>query len=149
MNLPDLEGTFSTIVADPPWRYGNQGTRNAASKKYATVEILVALRPPGFYPHPMAIQAEPFSGLDLLRSLVPQEEWRTRAACRGRSVDIFFPEDDHHRRGELYGPARSICAGCEVRSECAQVGATEHFGCWGGLTEPQRHPKSRRRRLGA
>jgi WhiB family redox-sensing transcriptional regulator len=113
------------------------------------VEILVALRPPGFYPHPMAIQAEPFSGLDLLRSLVPQEEWRTRAACRGRSVDIFFPEDDHHRRGELYGPARSICAGCEVRSECAQVGATERFGCWGGLTEPQRHPKSRRRRLDA
>jgi N6-adenosine-specific RNA methylase IME4 len=30
---------FHTIVIDPPWRYGNKGTRNAAEKQYPTMTI--------------------------------------------------------------------------------------------------------------
>jgi N6-adenosine-specific RNA methylase IME4 len=30
---------YRTIVADPPWRYGNQGTRNAAGRQYPTMTI--------------------------------------------------------------------------------------------------------------
>lgn len=38
--LPPLpEGTFRTIVADPPWRYGNGSTRNAARKHYPTMTV--------------------------------------------------------------------------------------------------------------
>ena len=33
------EGLFSTIVADPPWRYGNTSTRAAAANHYDTLSI--------------------------------------------------------------------------------------------------------------
>lgn len=33
------EGQFGTIVADPPWRYGNTSTRGAAEDHYATMSI--------------------------------------------------------------------------------------------------------------
>ena len=36
---PAPEGTFGTIVADPPWRYGNTSTRGAAENHYATMSI--------------------------------------------------------------------------------------------------------------
>ena len=34
-----IPGTFSTIVADPPWRYGNTSTRAAAQDHYDTLSI--------------------------------------------------------------------------------------------------------------
>jgi N6-adenosine-specific RNA methylase IME4 len=38
--LPDLSvGTYRTIVADPPWQYGNTSTRGAAEDHYATMSI--------------------------------------------------------------------------------------------------------------
>lgn len=37
--LPGLAGTFTTIVADPPWQYDNRGTRNAAAKHYPTMTV--------------------------------------------------------------------------------------------------------------
>jgi len=33
------EGQFATIVADPPWRYGNTSTRGAAEDHYQTMSI--------------------------------------------------------------------------------------------------------------
>lgn len=33
------DGTYSTIVADPPWRYGNTSTRGAAEDHYRTMSI--------------------------------------------------------------------------------------------------------------
>lgn len=36
---PAPEGTFATIVADPPWRYGNTSTRGAAEDHYPTMSI--------------------------------------------------------------------------------------------------------------
>ena len=36
---PVPEGLFSTIVADPPWRYGNTSTRGAAEDHYPTMSI--------------------------------------------------------------------------------------------------------------
>ena len=39
---------YKTIVADPPWRYSNRGTRNAAERHYETMTIdeLLALKLP-------------------------------------------------------------------------------------------------------
>lgn len=34
-----VDGTFSTIVADPPWQYGNTSTRGAAEDHYPTMTI--------------------------------------------------------------------------------------------------------------
>lgn len=39
IGLPGVERQFRTIVADPPWRYGNAGTRNAADKHYPTMTL--------------------------------------------------------------------------------------------------------------
>lgn len=36
---PLPEGQFGTIVADPPWRYGNTSTRGAAEDHYPTMSI--------------------------------------------------------------------------------------------------------------
>jgi N6-adenosine-specific RNA methylase IME4 len=36
---PVADGQFSTIVADPPWRYGNTSTRGAAEGHYPTMTI--------------------------------------------------------------------------------------------------------------
>lgn len=36
---PIPDGQFSTIVADPPWRYGNTSTRGAAEDHYETMSI--------------------------------------------------------------------------------------------------------------
>lgn len=33
------EGTFATIVADPPWRYDNKATRGAAEDHYPTMSV--------------------------------------------------------------------------------------------------------------
>lgn len=37
--IPVSEGKVSTIVADPPWRYGNTSTRGAAENHYTTMSI--------------------------------------------------------------------------------------------------------------
>ncbi len=38
--VPDVpEGQFATIVADPPWQYGNTSTRGAAADHYPTMTI--------------------------------------------------------------------------------------------------------------
>ena len=36
---PLPEGTFRTIVADPPWQYGNKATRGAAEDHYSTMTL--------------------------------------------------------------------------------------------------------------
>lgn len=38
-SIPETPGGFSVIYADPPWRYGNSGTRAAAAKQYATLKV--------------------------------------------------------------------------------------------------------------
>ncbi len=63
--------------------------------------------------------------------------WRQRAACRGTDLDVFFPE-----RGETAGPARQVCARCQVRQPCLEYALSNRIthGIWGGLTERERRP---------
>lgn len=37
--LIDQDRTFGTVYADPPWQYGNQGTRSATDTQYATMKL--------------------------------------------------------------------------------------------------------------
>jgi len=39
VDLAVPEGTFSTLVADPPWQYANKATRGAAEDHYRTLSI--------------------------------------------------------------------------------------------------------------
>lgn len=62
--------------------------------------------------------------------------WETRAACRGKPPEWFFPESGPgHDRA-----AKAVCAGCEVRDACLQSALTsnEQYGIRGGLTPPER-----------
>lgn len=63
------------------------------------------------------------------------EGWWADAACRGRHIEIFFPERDDTTR-----PAKELCAGCPVRDDCldyALANGIKH-GIWGGTSERQR-----------
>ena len=69
--------------------------------------------------------------------------WRSRAACRGTDLNVFFPG-----RGESAEPARRICAGCPVRQPCLEFALShgEVHGIWGGLTERDRRALRTRHR---
>lgn len=61
------------------------------------------------------------------------DEWRSRAACRGMDTDLFFPRD--RKAGEA---AIRVCRGCPVAVECGEW-ADGHRACgyrtvgvWGG-----------------
>jgi WhiB family transcriptional regulator, redox-sensing transcriptional regulator len=84
---------------------------------------------------------DPAEGLDLptLLELLAgaRPRWMARAACRGQGPGPWFPE-----RGESLEPAREVCAGCEVRPECAEAGMGER-GIWAGQSERQRRQARR------
>lgn len=66
------------------------------------------------------------------------EDWRDRAACKGRNTDLFFrkpgtPEAD---------AALLMCGTCPVRNQCLQDALSyepqEDLGIRGGMTEGAR-----------
>ena len=69
-------------------------------------------------------------------------EWMRDGACRGGSVDVWFPEQPDFR------DAREVCRRCRVRVECLDyaVRRPEVFGVWGG-TSPTERVEIRRRRI--
>ncbi len=61
-------------------------------------------------------------------------DWYADAACRGMDPEIFFPTTKR-----AADRAKSICAGCEVRTQClADAIESEADGVRGGLTERER-----------
>lgn len=75
------------------------------------------------------------------RLAVRPGDWRDLALCAEIDPELFFPE-----KGESSGPAKRVCAGCEVRAECLQYALDhgERFGVWGGLSERERRELGRR-----
>jgi WhiB family redox-sensing transcriptional regulator len=70
-----------------------------------------------------------------------EEDWAARAACRTTDPDELFVE------GAAQNRAKTICGGCQVRTEClahALDSRIEH-GIWGGMTERERRSLLRRR----
>lgn len=70
------------------------------------------------------------TGAEVLAAYLRRPSWWADAACRGVGVDVFFPE-----RGQSTAPAKALCAGCSVRSDCmAEASANdERWGIWAGL----------------
>lgn len=73
--------------------------------------------------------------------------WRASANCASVDPELFFPDKGAH-------PARAkkVCGGCTVRTECLTESLTLGFhasGIWGGLSEKQRRPLLRQRKLAA
>ena len=71
-------------------------------------------------------------------SAVIERDWVERAACKGMSTAMFFPE-----LGQDTRPAKEVCQGCPVRSECYSYSLeiSTHHGIWGGKSERERRGK--------
>jgi WhiB family transcriptional regulator, redox-sensing transcriptional regulator len=68
--------------------------------------------------------------------------WQEHGACREADPLLFFhPQNERgSSRARRDRSAKTICAGCDVRMECADyaVRAREPYGVWGGLSEDDR-----------
>ena len=68
--------------------------------------------------------------------------WMDSALCAEVDPELFHPA-----KGESTVPAKSVCAVCDVRTECLDY-ALDHpelRGIWGGQTEAQRKTIRQRR----
>lgn len=75
------------------------------------------------------------------------DEWRTRAACRGKATaydDPWHPEGQGASQRER--DAKALCSPCPVRAECLayaltferELAAESRFGVFGGKTPEER-----------
>jgi transcriptional regulator of acetoin/glycerol metabolism len=62
--------------------------------------------------------------------------------CEGNNPDLWFSEAADEER-----QAKEACGFCPVRAECAELGADEEFGVWGGLNPDDRRAAKRLRVL--
>jgi hypothetical protein len=46
--------------------------------------------------------------------LVPEDQWRSMAACRSADPDVFFPISSSGQSMAQEAAAKAICAGCRV-----------------------------------
>jgi len=68
--------------------------------------------------------------------------WMEQAACKGVDQALFFPGSN-----DSHDPALAYCAICPVLDECGEMGLTERYGIWGGMSErTRRRIASHRRR---
>jgi WhiB family redox-sensing transcriptional regulator len=76
----------------------------------------------------------------------PDEPWRAFAACIDADDRLFFAPGESGEAVETTAPARRICAGCPVKSDCLEYAleTNQRFGIWGGLTPDERRPLRRR-----
>lgn len=65
----------------------------------------------------------------------PRGDWRQLARCAEADPDLFYPE-----ARDTAQTAKSICAVCEVRTDClaTAIATREPHGIWGGLTYRER-----------
>lgn len=66
---------------------------------------------------------------------IPRPEWMRHGACRGADPKLFFP-----KAKASGGPAREICARCDVQPECLDHALADPtlVGIWGGASELER-----------
>src|ERR1700752_1064323 len=69
-------------------------------------------------------------------------DWQRLGLCRGRDSAQFFHPDGERgsSRNRREAKAKSVCAACPVRAECAAhaLATREPYGVWGGFTEAER-----------
>ena len=97
-------------------------------------------------PTALSWSEHPLDDLGVLAELfdtADEGKWQERALCAQTDPEAFFPE-----KGGSTREAKSICQGCEVRSECLEYALAhdERFGIWGGLSERERRKLKKRAR---
>lgn len=79
-----------------------------------------------------------------------EDDWQTRASCRGHDATLFFPPavaESKEEKDVREAQAKAICRGCPVRAECLDfaVANREPYGIWGGTNELERRRLMARR----
>ena len=70
-----------------------------------------------------------------LRGACSPASFNTNHAETKRVVDAFYADEEDT---ELIDIAILICDSCPVRTECLEIGMSEHYGVWGGKTSTER-----------
>lgn len=68
------------------------------------------------------------------------DDWRQRAACRDLDPELFFPVSEIGPGAHQADRAKSVCAGCPVRTACLEYALDNGLdhGIFGGTTETER-----------
>lgn len=74
-------------------------------------------------------------------SIIDPPAWHQQAACRGSNPDAFYPEQG---QWTVAAAAKAICATCPVARPCAEAGAHEVYGIWGGENYGPKRRRNRR-----
>lgn len=84
-------------------------------------------------PHEPEYHGDPADVFEALSELLGRPAWHSRAACRGKGPDLFYPG-----QGVDLTPAREICADCMVKVDCLaaalEVSTAVDFGVWAGTS---------------
>lgn len=83
-----------------------------------------------------------------MRGLGRRKAWVDEAACLTVDPEVFFPDVGEGFRNRTK-QAQKICASCPVKAECLQEALDHNHrdGVWGGLSETERKPLHKARRL--
>ena len=69
--------------------------------------------------------------LELVRAWTRRPDWFDDALCRGAGPSLFFPDAGETSACQT---ACQVCDECPIRAQCAEMGAGERFGVWGGTS---------------
>lgn len=75
--------------------------------------------------------------------MIGTPDWMPDSLCAGKNGDIWFPPFETDRPEAYYYVARQVCNLCPVWKECLNLGKSETYGMWGGLTPQERLPLQR------
>ncbi|MGA2530769.1 MAG: WhiB family transcriptional regulator [Acidimicrobiales bacterium] len=86
-------------------------------------------------PRMVEVMMQSVVALPDLGDFVKRPGWQARAACRGQSISVFFPEETGFSL-----EARGICASCPVLVECLSFALADPSlkGLWAGTSERAR-----------
>lgn len=76
--------------------------------------------------------------------LFDRPDWFDQAACRGKPLYLWFPDD----KTPISKAAKQICDSCPVKQECLDYGVeNEFYGVWGGLSSRKRSKMRAEKRI--
>lgn len=127
---------------------GNEMLKNTTLERYLIVQQIYAdVLTLTKDDHRESTGTEPNFVSALLNSFSDKRpEYQHSGACNGVDPNLFFPE-----RGASTKEAKAVCRDCVVREDCLDYAIVkgEKFGIWGGLSERERRPIRKQRKLAA
>lgn len=94
------------------------------------------VKPPGFEHFELIAQRVADRGPDA----DPDLSWRSVAACRDTSPELFFPIGTTGQAVEQIEAAKSVCLSCPSQVQCLEfaLGTNQDSGVWGATSEEDR-----------